>query len=239
MSSLASTSISFTDCLDIVDTAAATISRRLPAHVSTDDLISVGKLALISAWSQCEGSINEVRAYCFVRVRGAMLDELRRLDPLSRSQRDKVNRVLRVQAELSSRLGRAATRAEIAVTSQLPTWVIAEVLRAIARESEFVDFDLSSLPDECSPSPAEVVEANDLGENLRDALQRLTPNQATVLRRYYLEEATLEVIADELNLSKERVRQIREAGENKLRADFAVLSLWQSLLTRDDDKSCV
>jgi len=51
-----------------------------------------------------------------------------------------------------------------------------------------------------------------------------------VLYRYYFDEATLEVIAAELGVSKERVRQIREAGEKKLRADFVVLAIWQSLI---------
>ncbi|MEO6567425.1 MAG: sigma factor-like helix-turn-helix DNA-binding protein, partial [Opitutaceae bacterium] len=60
----------------------------------------------------------------------------------------------------------------------------------------------------------------------------LPPNHARVLRRYYLEEATLEDIAVELGISKERVRQIREAAEKKLREDFIVLALWQSVLSQ-------
>jgi RNA polymerase sigma factor for flagellar operon FliA len=67
---------------------------------------------------------------------------------------------------------------------------------------------------------------------VRAALERLAPNHAHVLRRYYLDEATLDEIGVELGVSKERVRQIREAAEKKLRADFVVLALWQSFLTR-------
>jgi RNA polymerase sigma factor for flagellar operon FliA len=52
-----------------------------------------------------------------------------------------------------------------------------------------------------------------------------------VLRRYYLEDATLDDIANELGVSKERVRQIREAAEKKLRDEFVVLALWQSVLS--------
>ena len=51
-----------------------------------------------------------------------------------------------------------------------------------------------------------------------------------MLRRYYIDDATLDDIAIELGVSKERVRQIREAAEKKLRADFVVLALWQSVL---------
>ena len=52
-----------------------------------------------------------------------------------------------------------------------------------------------------------------------------------MLRRYYLEDATLDDIATELGVSKERVRQIREAAEKKLREQFVVLALWQSVIT--------
>jgi RNA polymerase sigma factor for flagellar operon FliA len=62
------------------------------------------------------------------------------------------------------------------------------------------------------------------------ALDQLAPNHARVLRRYYLEDATLDDISVELGISKERVRQIREAAEKKLRDDFVVLALWQSVL---------
>jgi RNA polymerase sigma factor for flagellar operon FliA len=67
---------------------------------------------------------------------------------------------------------------------------------------------------------------------MRAALDRLQPNQALALRRYYLEDATLDDIAAELGVSRERARQVREAGERKLSADFIVLALWQSLLNR-------
>lgn len=231
MSAVTHSSPALADCLDIVDTAVAALGRRLPANVSRDDLASVGKLALISALQQCDGPIDEVRAYCFVRVRGAMLDELRRLDPVSRRRRDQIKKVVRAQALLSGRLGRAATRAEIAVATKLSLAEIAAVQTALAQEAEFIEFQWDSIPDTEAPSPAETIETEDLRFNLRGALGRLGSNQASVLYRYYFEEATLDEIAAELGVSKERVRQIREAGEKKLRGDFLVLALWQSLIS--------
>ena len=124
-------SVGLSDVLDIVDTALATISRRLPAHVGREDLATVGKLALIAALGQCDGPVEEVRAYCFVRVRGAILDELRRLDPLSRKRREQLTAVVRAQADLSARLGRAATRAEIAVATKLSFAEVAAVQRML------------------------------------------------------------------------------------------------------------
>ena len=222
------------DYLDIVGAALATVSRRLPAHVVRDDLASVGKLALITALTQARGATEEIRAYCFVRVRGSMLDELRRLDPLSRRLRDNLGAVAQAQAELAARLGRAPTRAEIALATRLSTSEVSAAQAALTAESEFVDTQWDALPDTDSPSPAELVETADLRLNLRGALERLSSTQACVLYRYYFDDVTLEVIAGELGLSKERVRQIRDAGEKKLRADFAVLAIWQSLIASAD-----
>jgi RNA polymerase sigma factor for flagellar operon FliA len=232
MTSVTPVSLVLTDVLDIVDTALATISRRLPAHVGREDLASVGKLALIAALNQCDGSAEDVRAYCFVRVRGAMLDELRCLDPLSRRRREQLTSVVRAQAELSTRFGRAATRAELAVATKLSVAEVAAVQHMLAQQSEFSETEMDALPDTVAPTPAETSETEDLRFNLRGALQRLPGNQAAVLYRYYFDEVTLDVIAAELGISKERVRQIREAGEKKLRADFIVLAIWQSVFDR-------
>lgn len=220
------------DFIDIVDTALATLSRRLPVSVSRDDLASVGKLALIAALTEVQGPADEVRAYSFVRVRGAMLDELRRLDPLPRGRREKFNTVMRAQAELSGRLGRASTRSELSVATNLPIRDVAAALAEAAAQNEVLPESLESMPDTVSRSPAETVETEDLHLNLRGALSRLTSAQAAVLYRYYFDEVTLDVIAAELGVSKERVRQIRESGEKKLRADFVVLALWQTWMDR-------
>lgn len=219
------------DYLDLVDVALASLSRRLPANVSRDDLASVGKVALVAALPQAQDVADDVRAYCYVRVRGAMLDELRRIDPLSRGHREQLTTVVRAQAELSGRFGRLATRVEIAAATGLTLAAVATAQTTLARESEFRDTELDNLPDTDAPTPAETVELDDLRISLRRALARLSSTQAAVLYRYYFDDATLEMISLELGVSKERVRQIREAGEKKLRADFVVLALWQSVLS--------
>lgn len=216
--------------LDLVDRALAVIDRRLPATVCREDLASVGKLALIAALPQAREIAQDIRAYCFVRVRGAMLDELRRLDPLSRQHRDAFTAVVRAQAVLSTRLGRAATRAELAAATGLSLEAVRSAQVLIAQEAPLLDASLDALPDTEAPTPAETVETEDLRLSLREALARLTSVQAAVIYRYYFEDATLEMISNDLGVSKERVRQIREAAEKKLKADFVVLAIWQSLI---------
>lgn len=230
MTCVNSSPIALADLLDIVETAMATVSRRLPAHVAREDLASVGKLTLITLVDQVTGPADEVRAYCYVRVRGAMLDELRRQDALPRNRRDEVTAVARAQSVLASKLGRAPTEAELAPVAGLPVAVVHSALATLAAESDSQDIEWNTLPDADSPSPVEFVEQSDLQAHLWTALERLPAKQAWAIRRYYLEDATLDDIATDLQVSRERARQLREAGENKLRADLVVLSLWQSLL---------
>jgi RNA polymerase sigma factor for flagellar operon FliA len=232
MTCINSSPLVLADLLDIVETALATVSRRLPAHIGRDDLASVGKLALITLVAQAVGPSNEVRAYCFVRVRGAMLDELRRLDTLSRNRRDDANAVVRAQFALTAQLGRAPSVNELASETELPVTAVYSAVAALATESELLEVEWSTLPDTESPSPAENVEQSDLQASLRAALERLPANMALALRRYYLEDATLDDIAAELGVSRERARQVRDAGEKKLRADLIVLSLWQTLFAQ-------
>lgn len=230
MTCVNSSPIVLADLLDLVEIALATVSRRLPAHIGRDDLASVGKLALINQVAQATGSSSEVRAYCYVRVRGAMLDELRRQDTLPRNRRDEANTVIRAQAALTAKLGRAPTGRELSVEAGLTDASVQSALAVLAAEAELPNVEWTTVPDTESPSPVESVEQSDINANLRAALDRLPTNQSLALRRYYLEDATLDDIAAELGVSRERARQVRESGEKKLRADLIVMSLWQAVL---------
>jgi RNA polymerase sigma factor for flagellar operon FliA len=231
---------SLADASSVVDAVLRAIERRLPAHVSRDDLASAGKLALIEALLHFDGPRDQARAYCYVRVRGAVFDELRRLDPLSRHTRTQVTLVHRATLALERELGSAPLVSEIATLTGLSSNAIAQLERvATAVQTSFASEPsedgsdpLHALADTDAACPARSAESGDTHASVRAALDRLTPNHARVLRRYYLEDATLEDIAGELSLSKERVRQIREAAEKKLREDFIVLALWQSFLNR-------
>jgi RNA polymerase sigma factor for flagellar operon FliA len=225
--------------LGLVDAALGSIERRLPAHVSRDDLASAGKLALIEALLSFEGSPDEIRAYCFVRVRGAMLDELRRLDPLSRHARSQITAVRRATAALERELGRSPSPWELSSITGFSIDALAQLDRLAtaadvcsADEKDANGDELHVLIQEDAVCPARAAESGDAHANIQAALTRLAPNHAHVLRRYYLDDVTLDVIAAELGISKERVRQLREAAEKKLREDFIVLALWQSALLR-------
>ena len=233
-----SSAVSLADTLSVVDAVIVALDRRLPTHVSRDDLASAGKLALIEALLRFDGAPEQARAYCYVRVRGAVLDELRRLDPLSRHTRTQVTLIRRAAEALERELGRAPVASEIAAVTGLSTDAVAQLDRLAtaaqacsADETNSDGEQLHALIDNDAACPARSAENGDTYASLHIALNQLPPNHARVLRRYYLEDATLDDIANELGVSKERVRQIRESAEKKLRDEFVVLALWQSVLS--------
>lgn len=225
--------LTLVDVLDVVDQALASVSRHLPAHVSRDDLASAGRLALVESFARASG---DVRAYCYVRVRGAMLDELRRLDPVGRGARARARTVTATRVALAADLGRDPTTVELAGklgwTASRVTQV--EVDGAGPVSLDFAGEDgravIESVVDETATRPGEDAEADDLRSALVAALARLTPGQATAVRIYFLEDGTLDSIAARVGVSRERARQLRDAGVRRLREDFAVLAVWQGLI---------
>lgn len=231
-----SPSASLTETLSVVEVVLASVARRLPPHVSREDLASAGKVALVEALLGFNGPVAKARAYCYVRVRGAVLDELRRLDPLSRQARARVKQVRAATRALERLLGRAPDENEVASATGFSLGQLRQIAH-LAASAEHCSVDETDdagheLVDADAACPATSAEAGDVSASVQAALARMPVNQAHVLRRYYLDDATLDEIAVELGISKERVRQIREAAEKKLRADFVVLALWQSLLSR-------
>ena len=218
------------ELLDLVDRALAGISPRLPAHVDRDDLASAGRQALVHATLRFDGPTQEARAFCFVRVRGAMLDELRRLDPLARRRRERVRAVSRVEHELTHELGRDPLTVEIAEALDFSIPEVRAAQADLAAEEAGTPILDENLADPSSPCPAAQAEQDDLMTKLFAALGRLPDRQAHAVKRYHIEEATLDTIGSELGVSRERARQLRAAGENPLRDDFEVLALWDVLI---------
>lgn len=212
------------------------MSRHLPSHISAQDLASAGKEALIEVLQDYVGSTDVARYYCASRVRGAVLDELRKLDPLSRASRAQVKRVRKAVAELELKLGRVPSDDEVARESLLS---VDEVRRTeqlgFAAEALSLDApseggsDVFNISDPDALSPADAAEGQDVCAAVQSALSRLPEKQAMVLRRYHLEGATLDTLARDLGVSIQRIQQLRQAGEKKLRADIAVLAIWENL----------
>lgn len=220
--------VNIEDVLDVVDAALASVARRLPAHVSRDDLQGAGRLALVRAAAEFSGDAENLRGFCFVRVRGAILDELRRQDPLSRRVRRRVNAIRRAAILLEQTLGRVPTDAELGDAVMLPAEVVRSTLDAALAAQHADETVVAEVADVNTPAASTRAEATELAAIVDVALGRLPVREAEVLRRYHFEGATLQDIASTLGVSIARAHQLRSAGEKRLREDLTVLALWHA-----------
>ena len=202
--------------------------RRIAWHVhgsaggllDIDDLVQIGLIALVEA-GRTTTETNEAAfaAYARTRVRGAMIDELRRAAPQSRGDMARRQRLARAQATLAARLGREPTAHELADDLGMEVGVLLEQQAATAS----VRFD--PLPDGEEGQPladdrpdalACLLDAEDAGA-LAAALSRLSERHARVLQLYFVDDLNLAEVGAVLGVSAPRCHQIKAAALAALR----------------------
>jgi RNA polymerase sigma factor for flagellar operon FliA len=203
---------------------------RLPANVEMDDLMSAGVIGLIDAAEKYdpEKSCN-FKSYAEIRIRGAMVDELRSLDWVPRSVRQKGASIDVVARELQGKLGRPATELEIATEMGL-TLEEFQDLTDKARAVSVVSFEdlgvggsedkrdfLDSVGDPEASDPAQSTEQNDERDVMMRAIQALPERQRVVLTLYYFEDMNLKEIGSLLGVTESRISQIHSAAVAQLR----------------------
>jgi RNA polymerase sigma factor FliA len=198
------------------------ICRQLPAHVEADDLAQAGVIGMLSALRSYDPARGDcVEIYVTRRVRGAILDELRALDPLSRDQRRDARAVSGVAHALEGELGRTPLEEELAARAGVPVERI-RALRVLAHATARVPLD-----DPCverasthEGDPTERLTIEKLTARLAGALAELTAREQTVLQLYYVEELSLKEIGGLLGVTESRVCQIHGAAVKRLRAQL-------------------
>lgn len=208
---------------------ARRIHERLPDSVSLDDLVSSGILGLIAAIDNFDPAHNvKLRTYAEYKIRGAILDSLRKLDWASRDRRRKTKQIETAILAAEQRLRRAAVEEEIAAELQLDLKEYREWLLDI-RGLNLNSLDYSSdreggrnlldtVADNREHWPSNLLEASELERLLAAAMERMPPVERTVLCRYYQEELTLREIAQGMNLHLSRISQLKSQGILRLRS---------------------
>jgi RNA polymerase sigma factor FliA len=203
-----------------------------PAGVDRDDLYGFGMLGLIAAadsWD-AERGLN-FSTYAYHKVRGAILDEMRKQDVLSRGKRELLRDVERfVQATEQAR-GMAPLPEEIAEALFVPVEEIDDAL-ACARSAGEISLDsdgeesrLSALlGDPKSEDPVGSAEFAELKQLLVEAIEELPEQEKTVITLYYAEELLLKDIGDVLGVTESRVSQIHGRALYKLNRQIAALT---------------
>ena len=215
----------------LVHHVARQLSRRLHDKVDLDELVSAGSIGLMQAAASYEPARGlTFSTYAVPRIRGSMLDELRRHDHMSRGARRKARALSAARETLTRRLGREPRAAEVAAElnlspSTLREWEMevdsaGEISLDVAPRSLREDGQLTAagaIPDERIPAIDEQIGREERVSLLAIAIRCLRPQERTVLSLYFYEELTLQEIAHVLGLSASRISQIRAEALAKLR----------------------
>lgn len=189
---------------------------RVPAHVSRDDLTSAGLAALVQAAHGFDASRSVPFArYAATRVRGAVLDELRRVDWASRSVRRRARDLDETRASLTQALGRPPVTDEVASALGLTPEEVAanadDLARAQVLSIDAGDDHTSYAESLVSPSlsPEQAYEHQERLTYLTEAVAELPERLRTVVEGYFLAERPMAEIAEELGVTESRVSQLR------------------------------
>lgn len=185
----------------------------LPGGLDRDDLFGFGMLGLLAAadsWDASRGFA--FSTYAYPRIRGAILDELRRMDFLPRGRREKVRELERVVAAGRQRDGAPPAPEEIAEVMGIGIDEVDEILLA-ARSAGETSIDGGGelgalLEDPKALDPVGSAEWNELRELLAQAVAELPEQDRTVITLYYAEELLLREISAILGVTESRVSQI-------------------------------
>ena len=205
------------------------IAAKLPPSVERGDLYGAGVVGLIDAVERYDASRGVAfTTFAEMRVRGAILDNLRSLDWASRSTRRRAREIQTAFAEIEQATGRNASEEEVAQKMNIPLGELRENLQEIHgltvtnldQRDEESGLSLSDLIADGSASPLQHIEHKDLRRHLAKAVDKLPPRERQVIALYYLEELTMKEIGEVLGITESRVSQLRSQAVLRIRANL-------------------
>lgn len=217
--------------LPLVRSALGRLAMTLPDHVDQDDLNSAGLIGLLQALRNYDPSSgSSFETYARLRVRGAMLDELRRMDWVPRTVHEKSRKIQNTIAQVEQRLGRVPSDAEVAKAMNLSQSEYGDLLAEI-RPATFICLDAACnsdggeggslcdvIADPSATGPVEQASCNELKGIVLQRLKELPEAQRKVLALYYGEDLHLREIAELLGLTESRICQIHSQAILSIRA---------------------
>lgn len=212
----------------LVRRVAIRLGNRVPRHVSVSDLMSIGWLGLLEALDRAQDRVpeEELEAFVSCRVRGAMLDHLRALDPATRRVRNASRKLSHAVHKLTRRSGRAPSGDEIAHELGLSIEDYHALCSDIAsaRELSFDDGFDGTLPSAGSHDPAESAERHLMFEKAAHAIERLPARLKQLINLLYEQGLAQCEAARVLGVGPARVCQLHAEAMQRLRVELGVVA---------------
>jgi RNA polymerase sigma factor for flagellar operon FliA len=215
--------------LPIIKHLAFKVSRGFDDDGITEDLISSGVLGLLEAMEKFDpGRGIKLNTFAYLRIRGAMIDELRKRDWFPRSARTKAKKLEEVIRKLEARLGRYPREEEVAAELKVDLEDYLIMLKDFGSLSVLSIEDISEVSgmdregiiryvmDE-GASPEKCAEMRELEGLLGHEIDRLPEKQKLVLSLYYYEDMNMKEIAEVLGITEARISQIHSQAVLSLR----------------------
>lgn len=217
--------------LPLVASVMGRLAMTLPDHVDQDDLYSVGLIGLLQALRNYDPTCGtSFETYARVRVRGSMLDELRRMDWVPRTIHEQARKIKNAMGQLEQQLGRVPNDVQMAKALDITVTEYTELLNKV-RPAAFVCLDSVSSSEDgdagelheviastAEEGPMEQVSQRELKKVIFERLKELPEMQRKVLALYYIEDMHLCEIAETFGLTESRICQIHSQAILSIRA---------------------
>ncbi len=213
----------------LVKVVAGRLSMYLGYNVEYEDLVSYGIFGLIDAIDKFD-FLKDVKfeTYASLRIRGAILDQIRKMDWIPRTIRQKQKKIDAVIRDIEARYGRSATDEEVSsglgiTEEEYLDWQSQMKITNVVSLNEFLEQG-SEVPNESAQSkssqfdsPEEVLEREEIKKMLIESLDLLTEKERKVIVFYYYEDLTLKEISNILGVSESRISQLHTRALQKMR----------------------
>ena len=218
--------------MPLVKYVAGKVHTGMPGSVEFDDLVGFGQFGLLDAINKYDPEKNvKFKTYAVTRIRGAIFDELRSIDWVPRSVRQKSKEIEDTSGRFEAKLGRTASDAEVAGAMGISEEEFQQTILKVSGTSILSLNDVWYSGDEsdhvsigdCIESPSSlnpdvIVEREEIRRVIIEAINELPEKEKMVLVLYYYEDLTFKEIGQVLNVSESRISQLHTKANLRLRS---------------------
>ncbi len=227
------------DYLPMVDFVVQRMLPQVPSFMTKEDMKSAAMVGLTDAANRFDASKGvKFKTFVEYRMRGAILDEMRKMDWFSRTMREKQNKLTQTMLRLERQLGRSPEEEEMAEALHMTTEEYHALLSQVSHLGcvslhETLDHSdegrnfLDCLEDMAGPTPTDLIEKQELTYILADILDELSEKERLVIALYYYEELTQKEIAEVAGVSEGRVSQLHSQALLKLKVKLINSETWE------------